>query len=322
MQKRIRTSAWIFLAAVMLLVSVAATTVAVMERMNMYYLDDSGAMPINSGIPVQNADLSNILFNIDPIKNAASALQKNEGIDLDGSETIPSSEDSNKMGFQVSSDNLIWGNNTEIEIFKMTYENENGDITVKSENGEAVIAPGTGNSTAFKLKNTGNVPLDYYVNLNLIISSTNEDLKLPLKIRLSRYDGVWIVGGPDEYMDVYQVSSEGDTGVLGPGKYIYYTLDWIWPFEGEEDIEIADMFDTGLGNLKVEEELVFLVELESYAMEGTPGSDGGIIIPETGDTNRVILWSCIGAVSFVVLLLLILWIKKIEKESQSEAKKS
>lgn len=323
MQKGVKKSTWIYLTALMLLVSVAATTIAVMDRMDMYYLDDTGAMPINVGTIMQKADLESVIKFPEKIENTAlSPVPTQEIPEADTTLNTQTTPDELKnAGFEVSSDDLVWGNETEIEIFKAAYENESGEITVKSESGDAVIAPGTENSTVFKLKNTGNVPLDYYVNLNLTISTSNEEFKIPIEIRLSRYDGTWIVGNAEEYVNVYQVASSGDAGVLGPGKYIYYTLDWMWPFEGEGDTVIADIFDTALGNLKVEEELVFVVELESYATEAVPGSDGGIVIPQTGDTNNMSLWICLGAGALVLLLALIVWVKKSEKESQMEAEK-
>lgn len=323
MQKGMKKSSWIFLFSLMLLVSVAATTVAVMDRMDMYYLDDTGAMPINVGTIMQKADLESVIKFPEKIENTAlSPVPTQEIPEADTTLNTQTTPDELKnAGFEVSSDDLVWGNETEIEIFKVAYENESGEITVKSESGDAVIAPGTENSTVFKLKNTGNVPLDYYVNLNLAISTSNEEFKIPIEIRLSRYDGTWIVGNAEKYVNVYQVMSSGDAGVLGPGKYIYYTLDWKWPFEGEGDTAIADMLDTALGNLKAEEELVVIVELESYATEAAPGSDGGIMIPETGDINDMNLWICLGSGALVLLLILIVWVKKSEKESQVEAEK-
>lgn len=323
MQKSMKKSTWVFLTVLVLLVSVAATTIAVMDRMDMYYLDDSDAIAINVGTALKKTDIPSMIQYPDKIKNTAleevpSQAEPEENTTI----TDNTAEESQKIGFEVSSDNVVWETDTEIEIFKMSYENQNGEITVKSESGDAIIAPGTENSTVFKLKNTGTVPLDYYVNLNLTISSSNEELKIPIEIRLSRYDGKWVVGGSDEYVNVYEVTDGSDVGVLGAGKYIYYTLDWRWPFEGEGDVMIADLYDTALGNLQVEEELVFIVELESYATEGIPGSDGGIIIPETGDTNDVRLWIYIGIGSVALLLILILWVKKSEKKSQAEANKN
>lgn len=324
MRKGVRKSTWIYLTALMLLISVAATTVAVMDRMDMYYLDDSGAIPINVGTVMKKADLESVIKFPKKIENTALAPVSTQEIpEADTTLNTQTTPDELKnAGFEVSSDDLVWGNETEIEIFKVAYENESGEITVKSESGDAVIAPGTENSAVFKLKNTGTVPLDYYVNMNLTISSSNEELKIPIEIRLSRYDGIWVVGGSDKYVNVYEVTDGSDVGVLGPGKYIYYTLDWRWPFEGESDVMVADLYDTMLGNLKAEEELVFIVELESYATEGEPGSDGGLIVPETGDTNDIRLWIYIGLGSFILLMILVFWTKKNEEKSQSEAKKN
>ena len=129
-------------------------------------------------------------------------------------------------------------------------------ITVNSGNGDKVIAPGTENSYTFKLKNTGNVALDYTVEVDAYF--TPADIEIPITGRLNRYDGTWVIGGKDEYAKVPVLDTAEDNATLGAGKYTYYTLDWLWPFESGND-----ELDTMLGNLAVDQELTFTIVIKT-----------------------------------------------------------
>ena len=54
--------------------------------------------------------------------------------------------DPKESGFEVSSDDQVWGAKTDVEIFRASYENGEYQVTVKSENGDSLIAPGNENS--------------------------------------------------------------------------------------------------------------------------------------------------------------------------------
>ena len=103
-------------------------------------------------------------------------------------------------GFEVSDDNTVWTTNTQVEIFKLSYENGEANITVQSSDGEKVFAPGTENSYTFKLKNTGNVALDYTVDIDAYF--TPGETVIPITARVNRYDGKWLVGSGDSYVDI------------------------------------------------------------------------------------------------------------------------
>jgi len=62
----------------------------------------------------------------------------------------------------------IWGTETEIELFKVEYENNEHKVTIAGRNNESVIAPGTENSYAFSVKNESERILDYRVFIILV----------------------------------------------------------------------------------------------------------------------------------------------------------
>ena len=260
--------------------------------------------------------------------------------------------------FSVSDDNTVWGTNTQVDIFKTTYENGQGKITVASGNGDKIIAPGTENSYTFKLKNNFHVPMDYTVQVRAWCSP--DGTEIPVICRLSRYDGTWIAGGENRWLTVEDFDGAEDTAILNEVSYVTYTLDWQWPFNGNDDI------DTLLGNLAAQEDLTLTIEIITLASPiyepGNPGNGGDIVItpdpepepeeppivvipdedepespvvvvpeepkptvgqelpPKTGDDSHPVLWICIAAVSLILLLILMFWTDKDKKDKDTEAK--
>lgn len=232
-----------------------------------------------------------------------------------------SSQSSFQPGFEASDDKTVWTTNTKVDIFRISYVNGAQEITVNSDNGDKLIAPGTENSYTFKLKNTGNVPLTYTVELEAYITPAN--LYIPLWGRLNRYDGTWIVGSRDRYEKVAALDGAHDKATLGAGKYTYYTLDWMWPYESGDD-----EWDTMLGNLAVDQDLTFTIVIKTRAEADTDssggsggGGGGGITPPYTGDDSNLTLWIVIAAGSFGMVLLLLFYQRRDKRDQDTEAGK-
>ena len=176
-----------------------------------------------------------------------------------------------------------------------------------------MIAPGTENSYTFKLKNTGNVALDYTVEIDAYF--TPADIEIPITGRLNRYDGTWVIGGKDEYAKVPVLDTAEDNATLGAGKYTYYTLDWLWPFESGND-----ELDTMLGNLAVDQELTFTIVIKTTATESSnPYDDSGITPPQTGDNTNLTLWIVLAVSSFAMMIFLLFYQNKEKRRDSAEA---
>ena len=145
-------------------------------------------------------------------------------------------------------------------------ENGEGKVFVQGADGNKVIAPGTGNSYTFKLKNTGTTPLNYLLNVDAFV--TPGDVRIPVESRINRYDGEWIVGDKEQYVDVHTLDTAEDSAPLGAGKYTYYTLDWRWPFESGDD-----EYDTLLGNMAVEQDLTLTIIISTTAVADEEPTD-------------------------------------------------
>ena len=70
--------------------------------------------------------------------------------------------------FRVTDKDTVWKGNTQVEIFRASYANGESQITVKSSDGDKLIAPGTENSYTFALENTADGPVAYSMSMKAI----------------------------------------------------------------------------------------------------------------------------------------------------------
>ncbi|MBR3779263.1 MAG: hypothetical protein IKL13_06040 [Clostridia bacterium] len=270
---------WVWLAVLLLFVCVAATTIAFMSRLSPYLPSDSGAIDL-----------------LDTERLADAGAPAPTATTIGGGTTAATAPP--RPGMEVGDEQTVWTTDTQVEIFRIHYENGEQEITVQSQDGSKVIAPGTENNYVFKLKNTGNVTLDYTVEIDAYCAPAA--YAIPVEARLTRYDGAAIVGDADGYGTVAQLDAAQDAASLGAGKYTYYTLEWCWPFEGDDE------WDTLLGNLAAEEELTFSIAIRTTATHGD-GPGGGIDSPSTGDRAMPYVWLTLSvcALAFLVMLLIL-----------------
>lgn len=322
----------ILLCAVVLGIFVVATFIALATRLNLFLQDADGAISLTGedmrysyGIPE-----GEIIYDFDIAQNTApQGAGSAFGADIkpvaltaqpaDSQQSVydlqpatmqltqaPQPTDMFNPGFAVKDDVQTWSTNTQIDIFKVTYENGDGEITVRSDDGDKVFAPGTDNSYTFKLINTGDVTLEYGLEVRAYF--TPDTIDLPIDARINRYDGKWLSPEEGAFVDVLLLDGITDTDLLGAGKYTYYTIDWRWLFEsGHDDI------DTMLGNMAVNEDLALTIEINTIAM-ATEEPGGGITVPDTSDNTNTILWMCLGFGSTLLIVLLVYYKKSVKEE--------
>lgn len=287
MNKNKKSNKWLTTLVLLLSIFVSITSVIYLDCLVNFLPSDIGAMPIYA-----NEDLTH------------NQIDKQETI-------VNSNNGDRELGFVAYDGNGTWEMQSTIEIFKISYENGEKVITVNSDNEDKIIAPGTNNSYTFKLKNTSNVAMDYDLQVKTSVSPSN--LEIPLEGKLNRFDGKWIFGNNENYDEMNGFEVMTDTYALGPGRFSYYTLDWQWPFEGNDE------FDTYLGNLAVDEDIVYTIEIHTIATASEdPLDDGGIpSTPSTGDNSQVLLYGIIGGIALILILILII---KLRDEDENDEK--
>lgn len=283
-----KSNKWLTTLVLLLSICVSITSIIYLDCLTNFLPSDVGALPIYA-----NEDLN-----------------QNQ---LDEQKPIANSNNENKeLGFVVYDDNGTWEMQSTIEIFKISYENGEKVITVASDNEDKVIAPGTKNSYTFKLKNTSNVAMDYDLQVKTSVSPNN--LEIPLEGKINRFDGKWIFGNKENYDVMNGFEMMSDSFTLGAGKFSYYTLDWQWPFDGNDEL------DTYLGDLSADEEIVYTIEIHTVATASVDSNDDGGIqsTPNTGDNSQILLYAIIGGVAFILILILII---KLKDEDEKDEKK-
>jgi hypothetical protein len=201
-----------------------------------------------------------------------------------------------------------WENELSVEIFQIEYSNENNQVTVKSSNGTKVFAPGTSGSHDFLVENETNQALDYTI---LIEITLDENVPIPIVARISNQNGVYLMGSENNMVSIRPSKSMQDSAVIAGKHYAKYTLEWQWPFEGD------DTLDTILGNRAIDEELTITVTLKTVATQDVnPQASGGI--PQTGDSVTT-KFSIVVSAFFLILsasVLLRLWIISIKERKR------
>lgn len=356
-QKKQHKDAWTILLACFLFVCVMATTMIVADRMNGYLIDDSGAISLvpefvepetqggqQATLPAGEApETEGATESPDATEGTQEGTQAGTEGDSAGEsgsqggsqgtvQNAPAQSGQQSQpgrpvhpGFSASDDQTQWTTNTPVEIFRVSYENGENQVTMAGSDGAKIIAPGAKNSYTFKLKNTGDVALYYGVNVDIYFS--HDGIDIPVKGRLCRYDGTWIAGDQDTYVDMAELEEVVDIFEVGVGHFVPYTLEWCWPFEGDDD------FDTMLGNLAAKEDVVLTMVIWTNAwmhedpeseggIPGTSGGLGGLGGVDTGDHSTVILWLAMAIIFFILLIVMIILKIVDRKREGAEADES
>lgn len=210
-------------------------------------------------------------------------------------------------GFEVMGNGTVWAGETNVEIFKISYVNGENKVTVEGGNGNKVIAPGTSNTYSFTLKNTGDVSLDYKMSMEASVTGT--DLRIPVVVRVYDHDGDFCLGEEELWEDVLELDKVQKEGTLAADRFANYTLEWMWPFEGNDD------YDTMLGNLAKENDLTLTIKISTYAEESEDKDDpGDNPPPQTGDeVTDYIIWA---SIAVAVGVIIVVYGKKVSRRKE------
>lgn len=254
-----------------------------------------------------------------PAGNTAVASQADSSQKADSS----SAQMQGRPSFVTYDENTVWSTQTDVEIFKLTYD-ETGKVTViANEGNDKLLAPGTANDYTFTLENNGDVPLDYTMYMQAWFGS---EYIIPVKARVSDHNGNYLLGSPAQTEDVLQLNSVGDRGVLGAGRCAVYTLDWEWVFE-----QGIDEYDTMLGNLAVDEDITLTIRIVTAAVydddpagndQGLPNPGGPfdeVFNPQTGELTPTGITALVLAGVMLISVVSLFIYKRDDGEEENEA---
>lgn len=213
-------------------------------------------------------------------------------------------EEGKKSAFTVKDGKQVWSTKTAVDIFRAEYKSADGEVTVQSEEGSKVIAPGTEGNYTFQLRNSSAYKAEYKVWIEAKLS--DETMNEPIQSRMSG-KGKWLLGGSESWKKALDLNGVSQSGTLAAGKTADYTIYWHWPYE-----QGMDETDTHLGDQAVNRNLTYTITIHTLATsdEGGKGgkNDGSGLIHaiQTGDTSHILLWMLIlvGSLAFLAGLLL------------------
>ncbi len=254
--------------------------------------------------------------NVIPLISTASPKNKDSGghYETSGSVVLGQPENFDNDG------NAVWKNTTTAEIFRCSYDNENGELTVMGggDSPERVIAPGTSNDYKFTIQNTSSVPLDYDLCVEAEAISSGHEIPLTISLRA---DNSGYLAGSDKSGTIEELNGVQDRSVLGGGRCNYYTLSWAWPFDQEND-----EYDTMLGDLSVTDTITVRVEFKTTAsLNADPGnkkySEAGDL-PKTGDNSPYTLLMIVMIAAFIAAVLFFLVGGKRTRDDKEDKERS
>lgn len=202
----------------------------------------------------------------------------------------------------------------EIQVFYAEY-GKDGEITVKSDFGDKVVAPGTENSYNLYVRNVGKVPISYILEAEsrITVDVNGQQTEIPIEASFYTPRSSYLLGGEESLENLGKLDGVKDSSSLSPEHQAKYTLCWSWPFDGDDE------FDTLLGNLAAEgEELTVKVAFNVTAAYN-PNAGGGS--PITGGSSNIRLWVALFVISTFTLIILLFLRKREQDEENSQTPK-
>ena len=202
----------------------------------------------------------------------------------------------------------------EIQVFYGEYDND-GNITVQSDFGDQVVAPGTENRYDLYVRNVGKVPIRYLLEAesHITVDVNGEQTEIPIEASFYTPRGRYLLGGEESLETIGKLDGMQDAWGLSPQHQAKYTLYWSWPFDGDDE------FDTLLGNLAAEGEALTVQVAFHVTASYDPNAAGGS--PITGDASNIGLWVALFVISTFSLILLLFLRKRENDEENSQTRK-
>lgn len=260
--------------------------------------------------PSVNIDISALVSGDNGRSKTESAVS--ESLNQETEEPNPEAEEPNPEVELIGGKGEIY--HKEIQVFCAEYDND-GKITVKSDYGNQVVAPGTENSYDLYVRNVGNVPISYVLEAQsrITVDVNGKQTEIPIKANFIDPNNNYLLGKENETDSLAKLDGVKDSSGLSPQHQAKYTLYWSWPFDGDDE------FDTLLGNLAAEGEELTVKVAFSVTASYDPNAEGGALM--TGDSSNIGLLAALFVISAFTLIILLFWRKREQDEENSQTHK-
>lgn len=250
------------------------------------------------------------------LKDGKASVLQSESTQYVGSKA---QEQAQQNAFEVDDNEQVWETETAIELFSAEYKNADGVTTVKSADGSKVVAPGTGGSYTFSLKNTSDSNARYRVWVEAELNATATGA--PIETRMVSDKG-WLLGDRNSWEQADVLDGVTTEENIDAGRSAEYTIYWQWPFE-----QGNDTFDTGLSDVSVKQDLSYTVTIHTMTVTATDSDQQNEQKPvkrlleavKTGDNAPIFLWLiALMTAAGVILYLGIIKRRKNDREHEHD----
>ena len=197
-----------------------------------------------------------------------------------------------------------------IELFRIEYANEQGEITVQGLNADNVVAPGTSVNYDIRLRNNDDVIIDFMMIPT--VEFLSGDL-VPVEFKVIASYGNYILGDEETWVSPDDMNALEHKGSIHPGEVFTYHVTWRGIFEVSDE---QDAYDTYLGSQDGEVAPGVRVGIETLASANPKLT--------TKDVNHLThlrgesfgcCWCCwLVWILLLVCLVLIIWIWRLRRK--------
>ena len=196
-----------------------------------------------------------------------------------------------------------------IELFRIEYSNEKGEVTVQGVNADNVVAPGTTVDYDIRLRNNDDVVIDFMMTPTVEFLT---DDAVPVEFKVIDSYGNYILGSETEWITPAEMNELHHKGSIHPGEVFTYHVTWRWVFEIDEG---QDSYDTYLGNENGEIFPGVAVRINTDSMANPYLSTKDIThLTHLRGNSFGCCWCCyLVWLLLLVVILLLVWIWQLKK---------
>ena len=197
-----------------------------------------------------------------------------------------------------------------IELFRIEYSNEKGEVTVQGLNADNVVAPGTSVGYDIRLRNNDDVIIDFLMTPTVEFLTGDE---VPVEFKIMDDYGNYILGSDTEWADSDGMNQLAHKGSIHPGEVFTYHVRWQWLFEVSDE---QDDYDTYLGNQDGEVVPGVVVGLETQASANPNLTPKDIThLAHLRGESWGCCWCCyLVWILLLICLILLIWIWRLRKK--------
>lgn len=195
-----------------------------------------------------------------------------------------------------------------IELFRIEYENELGEITVQGANTDNVVAPGTTVNYDLRLRNQDDVVIDFLMTPAVAFLT---DDAVPIEFKIVDSYGNYILGSDTQWAAATDMNELAHKGSIHPDEVFTYHISWRWVFEVDD---AQDAYDTYLGSQNGEIPPGVRVSVDTQAFSNPTPVDNNHLTHLFGEGFGCCLCCWLVWLLLLVVVLMVIWVWRLKKK--------